>query len=126
MIKRFDYEKGIKEIMHKVIVNTILALLFIVYNVVLFDMGKRSVRTQNKMDDLELTIDSLKKVAQEANEKVVLADSIAAVEIGKLREDMVTLSRLREMTLAEVKNVQLWLAYEKSQRDSIGNTLIEW
>jgi hypothetical protein len=108
------------------IVYSILVLVFIVYNVVIFDIGAKHNKQKQAVDDLEELVDRLKHDLKTSQERIDIADSIAAIEIGKLREDMVVLSKLRELTLSQVKNVQKHLEYEKHVRDSIGNTLIEW
>ena len=111
---------------HNIVIYSILVLVFIVYNVVIFDIGAKHNKQKQAVEDLEEIVDKLKHDVKTSQERIDIADSIAAIEIGKLREDMVVLSRLRELTLAQVKNVQEHLKYEKYVRDSIGNTLIEW
>lgn len=111
---------------NNIIIYSILVLVFIVYNVIIFDIGARHNKQKQAVEDLENIVDKLKNDVKTSQERIDIADSIAAIEIGKLREDMVVLSKLRELTLAQVKNVQEHLKYEKYVRDSIGNTLIEW
>lgn len=111
---------------NNLIIYSILVLVFIVYNVIIFDIGAKYSKQKRDIEDLDKLVDKLKSDVKSSQERIDIADSIAAVEIGKLRGDMVTLSKLREMTMHQIHNVQLHMMYEKYVRDSIGNTLIEW
>ena len=106
---------------HNIVIYSILVLVFIVYNVIIFDIGGKHNKQKQAVEDLENIVDKLKHDVKTSQERIDIADSIAAIEIGKLREDMVVLSKLRELTLAQVKNVQEHLKYEKYVRDSNGN-----
>lgn len=111
---------------NNLIIYCILVFVFIVYNIVVFDLGARHRQQRNDLDSLSALVDRMKHDVKTSQDRINIADSIAAIEIGKLREDMVVLSKIRELTLSQIKHVQEHMLYEKYVRDSIGNTLIEW
>lgn len=111
---------------YKVIIYIVLAFIFVVYNIVLFDIGKSTGKAKAELKALDSQYWSLKAKVHESELRVIAADSIAAIEINKLRSDLVDLSKLRELNAVQVKAMQQYLRYEQYKRDSIGSTLIEW
>jgi hypothetical protein len=111
---------------HKTVINTILVLIGIFMCIVIFSLARDVRNLQSAAMDVRNLIDAYKDSVEVSKELVRRADSVAAEEINKLRGDLVELSRLREMTLQEVKALQVDMKKEDVRVDSLGKTLLDW
>lgn len=111
---------------NKTVIYTILALVAIFMCVVIFSLARGVHKLQLDSMDVKNQLEEYKNSLAASDDRVRRVDSSAAVEINKLRDDLVEFSHLREMTLQEVKVLQVEVKKEDVRRDSLGKTLLDW
>lgn len=85
-----------------------------------------SIKTHSEYRALKKEINSFKDSVVSSRDRVRMQDSITAIELLRIREDLVELSKLREMNNLQIKKLQEELKVEEGKRESIGSTLINW
>lgn len=112
--------------LQKTVIYTILALVAIFMCVVIFSLARDVRNLQLDSMDVKNQLEEYKDSLAAADDRVRRVDSSAAVEINKLREDLVEVSHIKEMNVAQVKEMQVELKKEDIKRDSLGKTLLDW
>ena len=111
---------------NKTVIYTILSLIAIFMCVIIFSLARDVRNLQEVSMHVRNVLDAHKDSIAAYKEVIRRMDSSAAVEINKLRADLVEFSHLREMTLQEVKVLQVEVKKEDVRRDSLGKTLLDW
>ena len=108
------------------IILGVMALVTVMSSIMNYVSIKRSSTAKVELAKNKAQFDAWKDSTIMWKEQLRKADQVYWEEMGRLKEDVIELSKLREMSLRQIKILQDSLNAERRVRDSLGHTLLNW